>query len=112
VLTISPIYVGWAILSPAALSGKRDSAGLSRGGFESDAISSPAKLTRTSAMGLMVATAASLLITRHSVIATLVTLSLHSQPSEAFLIGSCAVLWTVANWGLASHHFPQSAKLR
>jgi len=38
--------------------------------------------------------------------------TIHSHPSEAFIIGCVMALWPLANMGLATHHLPGSDLLR
>lgn len=93
VLSISPIYVGMSILKPKQVVQEK-------------------KLSRNAGMGLLVLVAVALFVTRHSVVTTLVKMTIHHAPPESFLLGTICILWTVACSGLFAYHFPQSAKLR
>ena len=93
VFAISPIYVGVAVLKPKQAGQEKP-------------------LTRNAGMGFLVLVAAALFVTRHSVLSTLIKITIHHSPPESFLLGIVCILWTVACFGLFAYHFPQSAKLR
>jgi hypothetical protein len=92
VLAISPIYVGMSMLRPK--------------------LGQEKKLSKNVGMGLLVGVGAALFVTRHSVITTVVKMTIHQSPPESFLLGIICIIWTITCSGLFAYHFPQSSKLR
>jgi hypothetical protein len=60
----------------------------------------------------LIASAAALLASREALLRVVVRAVIHSNPSEAFMLGFVLAVWPLSNIGLTTHHLPGSTALR